>query len=184
MRSGRPALRPSRRPSCPPAGPTPALGAPPLPTAPPRRSAPPPRARRRRRPRSRRDGRVSAGRGRCSERPRRSGAERSGRLPGRCRLSCLHGNKERAERRAEAPGPWLCRRGGHRETMARKGEASTSLYGERPGAGAGGRRQPAPVPPSGLFTLRIQPACSSSSSESLLPSAYAGGVRRAPPAPV
>lgn len=54
--------------------------------------APPPRARRRRRPRSRRDGRVSAGRGRCSER----------RLPGRCRLSCLHGNKERAERRRRA----------------------------------------------------------------------------------
>ncbi|XP_069644472.1 choline transporter-like protein 5 isoform X1 [Haliaeetus albicilla] len=61
---------------------------------------------------------------------RATAAERSGRLPGRRRLSCLHGNKERAERRAEAPGPWLCRRGGHRETMARKGEASAPLYGE------------------------------------------------------
>lgn len=39
---------------------------------------------------------------------RAAAAERSGRLPGRRRLSCLHGNKERAERRAEAPGPWLC----------------------------------------------------------------------------
>lgn len=107
-----------------PAAPTPALGAPPPPAAPTTARAPPPRARRRRRPWSRRDGWAGAGRG------------RSGRLPGRCLLSCLHGNKERAERRTQAPGCRLrCQRGGRRETMARKGEASAPPYGKRPCSG-------------------------------------------------
>lgn len=89
---------PCCRPSC---GPAPALGAPSA-RRPPTARAPPPRARRRRRPRSRRDRRVGAGRGRRSRRRSRAG------LRGRRLLSCLHGNKERAERRAagarRAPG--------------------------------------------------------------------------------
>lgn len=92
-------------------------------------------------PRSRRDGRVGVGCGRCCGRPRQSGAGGSRPPP-----PPLMPSRQQRTRWAAGGGagpltvPRQCRRGGQWETMARKGEASAHLYGERgasAGAGAG-----------------------------------------------